>query len=131
MLFIIARAEVPDLMSQMRLILEFTSEEIQDSSQGYMISEIFSLFFSTVSWMSQLDQKELSKDTRAYLIKANVEILRAEELLMKVRYDRIRIGREGSDRYNPFLLVDRRDDLRASVRNSYIDGETQRLLTKE
>jgi hypothetical protein len=32
MLFIIARAEVPDLMSQMRLMLEFTSEEIQDSS---------------------------------------------------------------------------------------------------
>jgi hypothetical protein len=28
MLFIIARAEVPDLMSQLRLLTEFTSEDI-------------------------------------------------------------------------------------------------------
>jgi CobQ-like glutamine amidotransferase family enzyme len=74
-----------------------------------------------------LDAKKLSEDARSYLIKANVEILRAEELLMKVRYDRIRIG--GSDHYNPFLIVDRREDRSPSIANSYIDGE--RVITTQ
>ena len=59
MLFIIARAEVPDLMSQLRLMTEFTSDEIQDSSMGYRVSKAFSLLFCTVAWMSQLECKRL------------------------------------------------------------------------
>ena len=55
-------------------------------------------------------------------MKANVEILRSEELLMKVRYDRIIIGREGSDHYNPFLIIDRRENRNSSIANSYLDG---------
>ena len=56
--------------------------------------------------MSQLDQKKLSEDARSYLVNANVEILRSEDILMNVRYDRININKEGgSDRYDPFQLV--------------------------
>ena len=76
MLFIIARAEVPDMISQLRLMTEFTSEDIQDSSKGYHISEMFSLFFSTVAWMSQLDEIKLNENARSYLVNANVEILK-------------------------------------------------------
>ena len=106
MLFIIARAEIADLMSQLRLMTEFTSEDIQDAGQGYQVSEAFSLIFSTVSWMSQLDAVKLQEGetTKSYLQKANVEILRSEEMVQRVRYDRIKVGREGgSDRwYDPF-----------------------------
>ena len=55
MLFIIARAEIPDLMSQMKLMTEFLSEDIQDSTQGYAVSDTFSLFYTTISWISMLD----------------------------------------------------------------------------
>jgi hypothetical protein len=48
MLFIIARAEIPDLMSQLRLMTEFISEDIQQSTQGYQISDTFSLIFTTI-----------------------------------------------------------------------------------
>lgn len=65
MLFIISRAEVPDLMSQLRLMTEFTSDEVQDSSMGYRVSKAFSLIFCTVAWMSQLECKRLQEgDTR-------------------------------------------------------------------
>jgi hypothetical protein len=75
MLFIIAKSEIPDLMSQLRLMTEFISDDIQDASKGYQISHTFSLFFTTISWISQLDQKKLCEDMRSYLVKANVEII--------------------------------------------------------
>ena len=81
--------------------------------------------------MSQLDQKKLSEDARAYLLKANVEILRAEELMNRVRYDRIDLGREGTgvDKwYDPFQLVPRQTH-RESI-NSYLDESQARILSK-
>lgn len=75
MLFIISRAEVEDLMSQVRLMTEFISQDIQEASQGYLISDTFSLFYTTVQWISQLDNKKLTApERRSYLVKANVEI---------------------------------------------------------
>lgn len=108
---------------------EFTSEDIQESAAGFQVSEAFSLLFSTISWMSQLDPKKLSEDTRAYLLKANVEILHAEELMKRVRYDRIQVGRQGTgvDKwYDPFQLVPHRAN-RESI-NSYLDES--RILSK-
>jgi len=126
MLFIIARAEVPDLMSQLRLLTEFTSEEIQDASAGFQVSEAFTLIYSTVSWMSQLDAQKLKEDARAYLLKANVDILHQEELMNRVRYDRIVVGKtDGNDRwYDPFQLNPSRAR-RGSVCNSYLDNESK------
>jgi hypothetical protein len=47
---------------------------------------------------------------------------------MNVRYDRIKIGREtGSDRYDPFALVQNRDlEVVGSLCNSYIDEYARR-----
>jgi hypothetical protein len=127
MLFIIARAEIPDLMSQLRLMTEFISEDIQEASQGYQISDTFSLFFTTVQWISQLDSKKLSEDMRSYLGKANVEINNGE-FMLNVRYDRIKIGKDGgSDRYDPFNLLQPKERREGSVCNSYIDGTQHRM----
>jgi hypothetical protein len=105
MLFIIARAEIPDLMSQLRLMTEFISEDIQQSTQGYQISDTFSLIFTTIQWISLLDQRKLTDDMRTYLSKANVEINKTE-FFVNIRYDRIRIGKEGGgDRYDPFNML--------------------------
>ena len=81
--------------------------------------------------MNQLDKKKLEEDSKSYLIQANVEILRSEELLQLVRYDRIKIGREVSDRYDPFQMVPKRDDISPSLCNSYIDDMTPRHLTTD
>ncbi len=106
MLFIIARAEIPDLMSQLRLMTEFISMDIQESTQGYAVSETFSLFFTTVQWIHQLDNKKLSENRRTYLGQANVEIMNGD-FLMNIRYDRIKIGKgtSGGDNYDPFELL--------------------------
>ena len=63
---------------------------------------------------------------RTYLSKANVEINNGE-FLLNVRYDRIKIGRDGgADRYDPFNLLQPKDR-RASVSNSYIDDMLHRM----
>jgi|LauGreDrversion4_2_1035121.scaffolds.fasta_scaffold293818_2 hypothetical protein len=63
---------------------------------------------------------------RTYLSKANVEINNGE-FLLNVRYDRIKIGRDGgADRYDPFNLLQPKDR-RASVANSYIDDMLHRM----
>jgi hypothetical protein len=57
-----------------------------------------------------------------------VELQQSGDFLMNVRYDRIKIGREtGSDRYDPFALVQSRDrDVVGSLCNSYIDEYARR-----
>jgi len=108
---------------------EFISPDIQEASQGYLISDTFSLFYTTVQWISQLDTKKLTApERRSYLVKANVE-LQSGEFLTNIRYDRIVFGREGTggDRYDPFRLVQDRDkDIIGSLCNSYIDDYARR-----
>lgn len=80
--------------------------------------------------MSQLDPKKLSENTRAYLLKANVEILQAEELMNRVRYDRIQIGKlDGNDKwYDPFQLFPQRNSNNESICNSYLDDSLPRVM---
>lgn len=43
MIFVIVKAEIPDLYSQLKLISEFTSADIQEATKGFPLSEIFML----------------------------------------------------------------------------------------
>lgn len=72
------------------------------------------MFYSTVTYLSQLDQKRLLSEGRSYLIIASIGKLR-DDLLMNIRYDRIKVGEE---RYDPFKLDN--GNPRASVCNSYL-----------
>lgn len=42
-LFMIVKAEIPDLYTQFKIMAEFTSSDIQESAKGYPISETFML----------------------------------------------------------------------------------------
>ena len=56
LLFLVCKAEVPDLNTQMRIITEFTSTDIQESSRGFPLSDTFMLLYTTVQWISALEQ---------------------------------------------------------------------------
>ena len=71
-LFLLVKAEIPDLISQLKLIQEFTSTDLQDSVE-YTISNTFTMFYTTIWWLSALNPSMLSKD-KTYLLKANVQI---------------------------------------------------------
>jgi hypothetical protein len=47
----------------------------------------------------------LQANTREYLLKASIEMLRAEDIVMKVRYDRIKVGGKSDRWYDPFQLI--------------------------
>jgi len=69
LLFLVCKAEVPDLNTQLRLMTEFTSTDVQESSKGYPISDTFMLLFTTVQWISGIEQEKISQDRR-YLLNA-------------------------------------------------------------
>ena len=53
------KSEVPDLYSQLKLMVEFTSADIQESARGFTLSETFMLVFTTISWVSGLDPAQI------------------------------------------------------------------------
>lgn len=118
LLFLLCKAEVPDLYTQMRLTNEFTSPDIQEANRAYPISELYMLLYTTVHWISSLDPQKISED-KTYLLRAQVE-MREEDF---TRYDRIRFSEVGGDRFDPFS-VDRGNN----VKNSYIVGDRDIFL---
>eukprot|EP00347_Sterkiella_histriomuscorum_P007333 403349353 len=114
MLFIISKAQVPDLLTQLKFIKEFTSEDIQNSEQNFTISNTYMQVYSTVKWISSLDKSKLYD--KSYLLKANVLIKEEEET---VRYDKIKFQEE-NDRYDPFSV----EGGSFLEKNSYIDNKT-------
>jgi hypothetical protein len=60
MIFLIVKAEIPDLCTQLKLITEFTSSDIQEASKGFPISDTFMLITTTVSWLSSLEFDKLA-----------------------------------------------------------------------
>ncbi|CDW85155.1 UNKNOWN [Stylonychia lemnae] len=97
MLFIIVKAQVPDLITQLKFIKEFTSEDIQDHEQNFQICDTFVKFTSPINWICSLEASKLQD--KSYLLQANVQIKEEEA----VRYDRIRFQDEG-DKYDPFSV---------------------------
>ena len=55
LLFLICKSEVPDLNTQVKLMLEFTSSDIQEASKGYPLSDTFMLITTTIQWISSLE----------------------------------------------------------------------------
>lgn len=103
------KAEVPDLNTQMRILSEFTSTDVQESSRGFPISDTFMLLTTTVQWISGIEKDRISEDKK-YLLNAQIEM--KEESY--ARYDRIRFSEIG-DRFDPFNMHGN-----MGVRNSYI-----------
>lgn len=73
LLFLICKSEVPDLNTQVKLMLEFTSSDIQEASKGYPLSDTFMLITTTIQWISSLDPEKISED-RSYLVNAQVQM---------------------------------------------------------
>lgn len=109
MIFVIVKAEIPDLFSQLKLISEFTSTDIQEATKGYPLSEIYMLIQTTVQWLSSVDIQKLQAD-RSYLLNAKIE-MRDDGF---TRYDRIRFSEVG-DRFDPFQVT-----VQHHAKNSYI-----------
>jgi Vacuolar sorting protein 9 (VPS9) domain len=115
LLFILVKAEIPDLYTQLKLITEFTSPDIQDASHAYAISDTYMLLFTTVSWLSSLPIDTLQAQGMQYLQQAKVQM--REEGEDFTRYDRIRFSEVG-DRFDPFSMAHQ------NPKNSYIGGES-------
>lgn len=109
-LFIIAKTEIPDLTSQLKLISEFSSYEIQQGKEA--ISNAFISLKSPVDWISSIDGMKLVD--RSYLLRATIEMRDYE-----VRYDNISI-RDGSDKYDPFSIGNN-----YTLKNTYIGGTSR------
>ena len=107
MIFVIVKAEVPDLFSQVNLIKEFASAAIQEGNLP--LSEVFLMIQTTVQWLSSVDIAKLQAD-RTYLLNAKIET-REDGF---TRYDCIRFSEVG-DRFDPFQVTSQNQ-----AKNSYL-----------
>eukprot|EP00347_Sterkiella_histriomuscorum_P017609 403348685 len=109
MLFIIAKTEIPDLTSQIKLIQEFTSYEIQSGNDGQPITKAYIMLTQPIYWISSIDGSKLQD--KSYLLRATMQIQE-----QSIRYDKITL-QDKNDKYDPFSVGGS-----YTLRNSYIGG---------
>ncbi|CDW88022.1 UNKNOWN [Stylonychia lemnae] len=115
MLFLIAKTEIPDLTSQLKLIQEFTSQEIQNGSDHSIISAAYLMFSSPILWFSSIDGNKLLD--RTYLLRATMQMTEQYSRFDKISFD------DMNDRYDPFSVANS-----YTLRNSYLTGNNTKTV---
>ena len=77
--YIMIKSRIPDLVSQMELITAFTSEYMQESSDGCLMSKTYLQLLSTLTYLIEMDhgliiKKERSTSKANYVINEKISL---------------------------------------------------------